>query len=1028
MKLLKFCLILSGCLSLEMQAQIQYDPFPSRIVGQPTLQQQVITSGAPNLVEGRELYSPQAVAVDNSATPPILYVADTNNNRVLAWKNAFGFTQGDPADLVIGQRDMFQTFAKGPGTDLSTGLYQPSALAVDGAGNLYVADSGNNRVVRYPTPFQQTTSLLAINLIIGQRSFAARGRNEGLSIPSERSLALTNGNGQSLVSGLTFDASGNLWVSDPGNNRVLRFPSGSLSASFEPSADIVLGQPDFVSFSLPGSLDARDKKLLIQPAGLAFDPAGRLFVAEGGTFMARVLVYEPPYTGTASRIMGVIPPTASNPNPPPISMGTLGSRGQNGVNPPNGVFFVGNNPYVIDTGNSRILEFDPYDQWPPESTSFSPTAISLFGQSSAITFLPNAGNPQPSASSLSMPSSAVLVGTDVIIADSGNNRVLAVPQTSGALIAATRVLGQIDFGYNSVNLIEGREFFLSNSGSAIIDTTSSPPHLYVADTYNNRVLGFYDARKVGPGVRADVVIGQPDFYTAVVNYPANDPQKVTDSSLFGPQGLVIDANGNLWVADAGNGRVLRFPRPFDHTDSPLESADMVLGQGSFFLKVTDPSSQTMRNPYGVALTSNGSIAVSDSTLNRVLFFRKPDGGDFTPGQAASFVIGQSDFVGATSRLFNGPRLISIDTSDFLYVADTFNNRVVVFPNLMNMVSNDPSPVLTLTSALGQGFNTPAGVVVSPATGDIWVADTNNSRVVRFPQFTILTFNGAARDQFSSPFPLSVALDAFDRPVVAEGINRVSFYYPLFDLNHSGNAANFFSRYSPGMLAVLKPQYPLNFGDVSGKSDGMPWSTTLGDVQVLVNGIPAPLSSVSSSEIDYQVPSSAPVGSQLVEIQVVRVSTSEVLASGFVRIDPYSPSLFTMDGTGQGQVMALNMADGSQNGAAHPVKVGTYISLFGTGQGLVSGGPADGTPASGQIATNVKPRVFIGGLEVPSADIQYSGLAPDKVGQWRIDAKIPMNVPPSTSTGPTQVVVLYNDVNSSLDQYGNRILQTIRVSQ
>ncbi|HLJ46580.1 MAG TPA: hypothetical protein VKU01_11265 [Bryobacteraceae bacterium] len=1028
MKSLRFYLILAACFSVAAEAQIQYDPFPSRIVGQPLLQQQLITSGAPNLVEGRELYSPQAVAVDNSATPPILYVADTNNNRILAWKNAFGFTQGDPADLVIGQRDMFQTFPKGPTTDLSTGLFQPTALVVDGAGNLYVADSGNNRIVRYPTPFQQTTSLLAIDLIIGQKDFASRSRNEGQSAPNERTLALTTGGGQGLISGLVFDSSGNLWISDPGNNRVLRYPASSLSTSFEPSADTVLGQPDFVSTSLPGTIDPRDKKLLIQPAGLAFDPSGRLFVAEGGNLLARVVVYAPPYTGTASRIMGVIPPTQTNPNPPPISMGTLGARNQNGAIPPNGVFFIGNNPYVIDTGNSRILEFDPYDQWPPETTSFSPAAISLFGQNSADMYKPNSGNSQPSASTLAMPSSAVFVGTDLIIADTGNNRVMAVPQTNGSFIAGARLLGQIDFEYNSANLIEGREFFLTNSGSAVIDTTSSPPHLYVADTYNNRILGFADARKVGPGVRADVVIGQPDFFTAEINFPANDTQKVTDSSLFGPQGMVIDAAGNLWVADSGNGRVLRFPRPFDHTDSPLESADMVLGQGSFFLKVTDPSSQTMRNPYGIALTSNGSIAVSDSALNRVLFFRKPDGSDFTPGQAAAFVIGQSDFAGATSRLFNGPRLISTDTSDFLYVADTFNNRILVFPNLMNMVSNDPSPVLTLTSGLGQGFNSPAGVVVSPATGDIWVADTNNSRVVRFPQFTILTFNGAARDQFASPYPLSVALDAFDRPVVAEGINRVSFYYPLFDLGHSGNAANFFSRYCPGMLAVLKPQYPLNFGDVSGKSDSMPWAAAVGDVQVLVNGTPAPLSSVSTSEIDYQVPSSTPVGSQLVEIQVVRVSTSEVLASGFVRIDPFSPSLFSMDGTGLGQLMATNMTDGSQNGPAHPVKVGTYVSLFGTGQGLVSGAPADGEPANGQIATNVKPRVFIGGLEVPSSDIQYSGLAPNTVGQWRIDAKVPMNVPPSTVTGPTQVVILYNDVNSSLDQYGNRILQTIRVSQ
>ncbi len=70
----------------------------------------------PNLVEGREFFNPQNVALDQSVTPPILYVSDTGNNRVLAWKNAASFTNGKPADLVVGQRDFFSTLASGPAT------------------------------------------------------------------------------------------------------------------------------------------------------------------------------------------------------------------------------------------------------------------------------------------------------------------------------------------------------------------------------------------------------------------------------------------------------------------------------------------------------------------------------------------------------------------------------------------------------------------------------------------------------------------------------------------------------------------------------------------------------------------------------------------------------------------------------------------------------------------------------------------------------------------------------------------------
>ncbi len=118
-----------------LEAQTVFNPAPSRIVGQAVLQQQgVLTAIAPNLVEGREFNNPQAVAVDASATPPILYVADFGNNRVLAWKNVSAFTKGNFADKVIGQRDLVSTAAEGPAGDLSTGLSSPVGVAVDRGG------------------------------------------------------------------------------------------------------------------------------------------------------------------------------------------------------------------------------------------------------------------------------------------------------------------------------------------------------------------------------------------------------------------------------------------------------------------------------------------------------------------------------------------------------------------------------------------------------------------------------------------------------------------------------------------------------------------------------------------------------------------------------------------------------------------------------------------------------------------------------------------------------------------------------
>jgi sugar lactone lactonase YvrE len=70
-----------------LPGQVPLNPSPSRAVGHARLQ---LSTANPNLVEGREFYSPQGIALDASARPPILYVSDSGNNRILVWTNARG--------------------------------------------------------------------------------------------------------------------------------------------------------------------------------------------------------------------------------------------------------------------------------------------------------------------------------------------------------------------------------------------------------------------------------------------------------------------------------------------------------------------------------------------------------------------------------------------------------------------------------------------------------------------------------------------------------------------------------------------------------------------------------------------------------------------------------------------------------------------------------------------------------------------------------------------------------------------------
>jgi sugar lactone lactonase YvrE len=214
-----------------LMGQITLNPTPSRVAGHPRLE---LSTGNPNLVEGRELYMPQGLAVDTSASPPVLYVSDTGNNRILVWKNAARFANGAAADLIIGQKDRYSTRAQGPGTGASIGLSSPSGLTVKD-GDLYVVDTGNNRILRFPKPVAQQDQFP--DMAIGQPNFNSRTANQG-GAPTEKTLALASGN-NIYRANLAFDSAGNLWVADPGNNRVLRYPSQAISQGTSgPAAEV----------------------------------------------------------------------------------------------------------------------------------------------------------------------------------------------------------------------------------------------------------------------------------------------------------------------------------------------------------------------------------------------------------------------------------------------------------------------------------------------------------------------------------------------------------------------------------------------------------------------------------------------------------------------------------------------------------------------------------------------------------------------------------------------------------------------
>lgn len=980
-----FVCVLAVAFGATARAQISSTAY--RVLGQVNT-----NNNGLNMVQGVELNDPNGIALDTRGAQVHLYIADTFNSRVLAWQDVSSYQLGDPPAIILGQPGPQYSGVLGVG---AKGLNGPVSLAVDPTtGNLYVADFGDNRVVRFQSPFDNP-GLVGASAVYGQPGFTTftAAATSASSMKSPRSVAV--------------DSQGNLWVADSGNNRVLRFSAGLLNNTAPVSADLVIGQKDFLSSAADqgGTVFASGFDL---PYGLALDAQNNLYVADANN--TRVLQFAAPIATSNPAASAVWGQSNFTTRGVPLQSTSTSMNGPAGI-----AVDANGNLYVSVPRDNRILVF-------PKTSGAS--ATNVFGQTDFTTTTPNLSvSPQASPNSLSGPADVkVDAAGNVFIADASNNRVLRMPAGSKS---ANQVWGQTSFTANGPN--EVKPSSINFAYYVAIDYSQSPYALYVSDTGNNRILVWKDSVHFQDGDPADLVIGQPSMSTAYANVDTGSAQTPTNTSLSAPEGIAIDPNsGTLYVADSGNNRVLRFPRPVSQPGRI--AADAVIGQANFTSAgQSTVSASSLNGPSGVALGPSGQLFVADFGDNRVLEFAP----GISTGSSAVRVYGQPSMNSSLKpsqpsvQTLSGPQGIYADQAANLYVVDSGSNRVVVFSNTPTAPVVGAAATYIIGGNGGTALKAPLGVGVN-SSGQIYVSDSGNNRVLIFPSLIFLPQTGATASgvvgqpnltsvtanwdgqnglsSADSLFgPAAVYLDRQDTLYVGDpGNNRV---LQFLKLGVVVNAATFQSGLpvAPGSIATIGGGAMA--ASVS-QATGTTWPSTMVNRQVVFNDqLASPLYFVGQNQINFQVPSNTAVG--LNRVAVRQADTGELIAGGTVVIATAAPGLFTAAQNGAGQVAALNQ-NNSVNSSSNPAAAGSTIQLFGTGQGLVSPAVQDGTaapvsPLSNTVAVptsdtntcqNMQPSVCVL-VGSTLGTVGYSGLAPGNIGLWQINVVIPTSTPSGT---------------------------------
>ena len=632
-----------------------------------------------------------------------LLIADTSNNRVRRVDGTTGVI------TTVAGTGTFGFSGDGGRADRAT-MRAPHGLAIDRLGNLFIADTFNNRVRKIdPTTDIITTAVgngnfafsgdsgLGVDAALRHPAALAVGSQDRLFIadtlnhrvrlldPATRRVQTVAGNGTPEFSGdgglaaaaglfqpggIALDGQGNLFIADTANNRIRRVEV------FTQVIDTVAGNDGdtFIGDGGPAQFAT-----LRAPEGITADSNNNVIVSDTGYRRIRVI-------GSDTNLINTV---AGN--------GTANYSGDGGTAKsaalfaPDGTGYdAASNLFIADTSNHRIRRVDAATGL---VTTVAGTGVAGFLGDAA----PAVNEP------LNFPEDVAVDSLgNLFIADRVNSRVRRVDAETGFV---TSFVGSGSFAFAGDGLTGDKAAVRQPRGVAV-DTDDN---LFIADTLNHRIRRVFNET------------GKIFTYAGNGNADhSGDGGPATSATLNEPNGVVADAEGNIYIADTGNHRVRR-------VDVETRIIITVAGNGEagFSGDGGQATSARLNEPTDVAVDGQGSLFIADSLNNRV---RRVDlaAGTITTvaGEGAPGFGG--DGGSAALALLNRPRSVAVGPRGDLFVSDTLNNRV----RMVAVVVPTPTPTPTFTPT-----RTPTATPTATVTPTPTPSATPTATPTHFPRTT-----------------------------------------------------------------------------------------------------------------------------------------------------------------------------------------------------------------------------------------------------------------------------------------------------